>query len=128
MNLAYNILIIEDDNTVRSYLKRVIQKKFSFNISEAENGSIGLEALKKVKPDIIFLDISMPIMSGLEFLEKIKHEPAYSNIPILVLTAHNDRETIQKILNLGVSDYILKPIDAAKTYNRIQELINNLKK
>jgi two-component system response regulator DctR len=121
------VLIIEDDNIIRSYLKRMIQKRFSFNIAEAENGIIGLEAIKKVKPDIIFLDISMPEMSGLEFLEKIRQEPDYSNIPVLVLTAHNDSDTIKKILNLGVSDYILKPIDTAKTYNRIQQLIDNIK-
>ena len=121
-----NILIIEDDDTVRSYLKRMIQKKFEFNISEAENGRIGLEVLQKVKPDIIFLDISMPVMSGLEFLEKIKLDPAYSKIPILILTANNDRETIRKIITLGVTDYILKPIDPARTYSRIQELIDNL--
>ncbi len=124
--MLYNILIIEDDDTVRSYLKRMIQKKFEFNISEAENGRIGLEVLQKVKPDIIFLDISMPVMSGLEFLEKIKLDPAYSKIPILILTANNDRETIRKIINLGVTDYILKPIDPARTYSRIQELIDNL--
>jgi len=124
---VHNVLIIEDDNIIRSYLKRMIQKRFSFNIAEAENGIIGLEAIKKVKPDIIFLDISMPEMSGLEFLEKIRQEPDYSNIPVLVLTAHNDSDTIKKILNLGVSDYILKPIDTAKTYNRIQQLIDNIK-
>ena len=122
----YNALIIEDDITVRSYLKRIIQKKFSFNISEAENGIEGLEALKKVKPDIIFLDISMPVMNGLEFLGKIKHDNSYSNIPVLILTAHNDLGTIQKILSLGVSDYIVKPIDPANTYARIQKLIDNL--
>ena len=65
-------------------------------------------------------------MSGLEFLEKIKLDPAYSKIPILILTANNDRETIRKIINLGVTDYILKPIDPARTYSRIQELIDNL--
>ena len=122
----YNALIIEDDITVRSYLKRIIQKKFSFNISEAENGSEGLETMKKTKPDIIFLDISMPVMSGLEFLEIIKLDPEYSKIPVLVLTAHNDRGTIQKIIQLGVSDYILKPIDPSKTFDRIQQLIDNL--
>jgi two-component system response regulator DctR len=124
----YNALIIEDDVTVRSYLKRIIQKKFPFNISEAENGSVGLEKMKNVKPDIIFLDISMPVMSGIEFLEHIKLDSEYSKIPVLVLTAHNDRGTIQKILQLGVSDYILKPIDPAKTFDRIQQLLDNLEK
>ena len=123
----YNALIIEDDATVRSYLKRIIQKKFPFAVSEAENGSDGLEALKKVKPDIIFLDISMPVMSGLQFLEQIKLQPSYSNIPIIVLTAHNDLGTIQKIVSLGITDYILKPIDPQKTYARIQNFIDNLK-
>lgn len=123
----YSALIIDDDITVRSYLKRIIQKKFPFTISEAENGSDGLESLSKVKPDIIFLDISMPVMSGLQFLEQIKLQPSYSNIPIIVLTAHNDLGTIQKIVSLGITDYILKPIDPQKTYARIQNFIDNLK-
>ncbi len=122
----YSALIIDDDITVRSYLKRIIQKKFPFTISEAENGSDGLESLSKVKPDIIFLDISMPVMSGIQFLEKIKLEPSYLKIPIIVLTAHNDLETIKKIVSLGVTDYILKPIDAATTYARIQKFIDSL--
>jgi CheY-like chemotaxis protein len=75
---------------------------------------------------MILLDISMPFMSGLEFLEIIKLDSEYSKIPVLVLTAHNDRGTIQKILQLGVSDYILKPIDPSKTFDRIQKLIDNL--
>ncbi len=123
----YNALIIEDDLLIRTLLKRILQKKFQFNISEAENGIDGLEALKKAKPDMIFLDISMPIMNGLQFIEKIKLEPAYSNIPVIMLTAHKDWGTIQKFVNLGVSDYILKPIDPDVTFARVQKLIDNLK-
>lgn len=120
-------LIIEDDATVRGYLKRIIQMKFSFNISEAENGSEGLAALQQLKPDIIFLDISMPVMNGIEFLQKIKVDPNFSTIPILVITAHNDKDSIQKMIQLGVTDYILKPIDPEITFSRIQKVIDNLK-
>ncbi len=122
----HKALIIEDDATVRGYLKRIIQLKFSFNIAEAENGSEGLEALQKSKPDIIFLDISMPVMNGIEFLQKIKVEPEFSSIPILVITAHNDKDSIQKMIELGISDYILKPINPEITFNRIQSVLNNI--
>ncbi len=123
----YNALIVEDDLLIRTLLKRILQKKFPFDFTEAENGCEGLEALKKVKPDIIFLDISMPVMNGMQFMEKIKLEPAYSRIPVIVLTAHKDWGTIQKFISLGVSDYLLKPIDPEKTYARVQSLIDNLK-
>ena len=123
----YNALIIEDDLLIRTYLKRIIQKKFPFDINEAENGMEGLESLKKVKPDLIFLDISMPVMNGLQFLEKIKLDPAHSNIPIIILTAHKDWGTIQRMVSLGISDYILKPINPENTYARVQKILDNLK-
>lgn len=122
----YNALIIEDDTTFRTYLRNITQKKFMLNITEAENGSQGLAAIEKAIPDIIFLDISMPVMDGIEFLQKIKLDENYSKIPVLVITAHNDRDSIQKIIKLGITDYILKPIDPATTFSRIQKVLDSL--
>ncbi len=119
-------LIIDDDITIRVYLKNIMQKKFMFNVTEAENGSQGLVALKKAIPDLIFLDISMPVMDGLEFLKQIKSDKYYSKIPILVLTAHNDKDSVQNILEMGITDYILKPIDPSTIFNKIQNVIDKL--
>ena len=80
--------------------------------------------LEKVTPDIIVLDINLPGMSGIEFLQKLRSEEKYSDIPVLVVSANNERETIQEMIRLGINDYILKPINPRITYERIQEVFS----
>ncbi|MDQ7817602.1 MAG: response regulator [Melioribacteraceae bacterium] len=99
-------LIIDDDDQLRLLLKRLLERYYDFEVFEATNGEKGLEIYFSIKPHIIFLDLNMPKVSGLQFLEKVN--PINSNVSIVVLSNTDDKECIQKILNFGIDDYILK--------------------
>ncbi len=123
-----SVLIIEDDHSIQAILQRIMRNKFGFEIYEAVNGIEGLKIFEKILPDLILLDISMPFMSGIEFLEAIKKEPRLKDIPVLVISANHQRELIDQMIKLGVSDYILKPMDLEATYSRIGKVIDKIKK
>jgi CheY-like chemotaxis protein len=124
----YSFLIIDDDPTVRAYLNRIISKKFGNSIQMVENGAEGLKYLQNSNPDVILLDISMPVMDGVEFLKTMRMIEKFKNTPVIILTAINERDIIGEMIGLGISDYILKPIRAEYTYERIQKAIETLKK
>ena len=120
----YSALIIEDDASIRAVLKRIMSKKFGFNIYQAGDGMEGLKVLEETSPDLVLLDISMPVMNGIEFLQVIRHESKYKDIPVFILSAVNDRKLIKQMIDLGVNDYILKPMNVELVYERIQNFIN----
>lgn len=88
----------------------------------------GAEALEKLKsqpvPDMIFLDLNMPVMNGFECLRAIKKEQFYQNIPIIIFTTANDTATIEKSRKLGASAFFHKPIDFNLLLNKLQRLLN----
>jgi len=115
------LLLVEDNVEVRGFIKSVLQKKFT--IYEAGNGFQGLEIAKKHLPDIIVSDLMMPIMSGDEFLEKVRDTIEISHIPFILLTAKTDKNTKIKSVNSGVDDYITKPFSPTYLLSKIESLI-----
>ena len=102
-----NILIVEDDNFVAEvYLAKLTEMGYEAIL--AQNGEEGLVALKKDKIDMILLDILMPIMSGMEMLEEIKKNEEWKNIPVILLTNVGEKESIQKVREMGVKNYLIK--------------------
>lgn len=115
-----NALIVDDDQTVRLFLRRILEGRLECQVSEAENGKKALDVLQKFRPDFMLMDISMPEVSGDELLEILRKTPAYQNLPVIVLSAISDREVISKLLQLGISDYLLKPMEIRSTFDRIK--------
>ncbi len=124
----YKALIIDDDTTIQAILQRILKNKFDFTIYKALNGQEGLQVLAQNNPDFILLDISMPIMNGIEFLQEIRKDEKYKTIPVIIISANNDREAITNAIGLGITDYILKPIDITITINKIKKVVENLDK
>ena len=101
------ILIVEDDNFVAEvYLAKLTEMGYEAIL--AQNGEEGLAALKKDKIDMILLDILMPIMNGVEMLEEIKKREEWKNIPVILLTNVGEKESIQKVREMGVKNYLIK--------------------
>ncbi len=119
-------LIIEDDESSRLLVKAVLKKNFACTILEAENGEVALNLLKTEIPSIMLLDISMPVMDGKEFLGIIRSNPLYRNIPVIVITALSDKNTAGLLMEKGICDYLLKPIEPAETVRRINKVIARL--
>lgn len=102
-----NILIVEDD----SFISGLLQRKFAqenYGIFNATNADGALEALKKNKIDLILLDIILPGTDGIAFLASIKKDPAHKDIPVIITSNLGQPEEIEKGLQTGAVDYIVK--------------------
>jgi two-component system, cell cycle response regulator len=106
--MRYKLLTVDDSKTVRIIVRKAF-KGFDCEILEAVNGVEGLAIAAKTMPDIILLDVTMPVMDGVEMLTKLKSDPGLKAIPVMMLTAEGGRENVLRIAKIGVRDYIVKP-------------------
>ncbi|MDR2570929.1 MAG: response regulator transcription factor [Oscillospiraceae bacterium] len=113
------VLIIEDDSNIAELLRLYLEKD-GFTVTIAENGAVGLAAFKRDEPDLILLDIMMPVLDGWGVCKEIR---AVSNVPIIMLTAKG--ETIDKVtgLEMGADDYIVKPFEVGELMARIHAVM-----
>lgn len=102
------ILTVDDSKTVRIIVRKAF-KTTDCEILEAANGVEGLALAAKEMPDLILLDVTMPVMDGVEMLTKLKADPQLKGIPVMMLTAEGGRDNVLKIAKIGVRDYIVKP-------------------
>jgi len=101
------ILLIEDD----VFLLGMYSKKFElegYEVIVADNGVDGLDAAKKYLPNIILLDILMPVMNGIEVLEHLKNNAVTADIPVILLTNFNQKDEVDKCFELGAKDFLVK--------------------
>jgi len=115
------ILLVEDNEMNRDMLSRRLQRK-GYSVVTAEDGEKGLLLARSETPDLILMDISLPVMSGWEVTRLLKANESTRHIPIIALTAHawvTDRE---KAIEAGCDDYDTKPVE----FGRLSEKIENL--
>lgn len=122
------VLIIDDDTNFRVYLTHIIEKEFKAQINYAGDGKEGYLITYQFKPDIIIVDDDMPEMRGDEFVQKLRADKKIKEIPIVVMTASNDNDTISRYIDFNISDYIIKPIDSKETVNKIRKIVSDTKK
>ena len=120
------VLVVEDDSSVRTFLNRVMVKYFSAEVIEAENGKIGLEKLESEEIDFVFLDIAMPVMNGHEFLKEIRKISKFKDLPVIIVSANSERELVGDLITLGITDYLVKPIEYRTVKARIENIIEPL--
>ncbi len=111
------ILIVEDDKALLKVLQ--LHLMISYDIILAKNGKQGLEMATTHLPDIILLDIMMPVMNGLDVLKRLKDDPATARIPVILLTAKDEVENIYGGYRLGADYYISKPFTNTQLLNGI---------
>ena len=119
------ILIVEDEKRLAQLLKDSISNSF-FSVVIASNGEDGLKKFKSFKPDIIITDIMMPFCDGLEMTLKIKELDEF--IPIIVLSAHSDKEQLLKAIDIGINKYFIKPFDPEEVIEHINKIAPSLNK
>lgn len=103
-------LVVDDSSVVRRVVRRIVED-LGFSCSEAENGQQAYEVCTQKMPDAIFLDWNMPVMSGIEFLEKLRRTENGAVPKVVVCTAENDLTHIQRALKAGANEYVMKPFD-----------------
>ncbi len=116
LKMSKKILIVEDDGNIRELLRLYLERE-GYEITEASNGEEGVEQWRKVNPDMILLDVMMPIMDGWQVCKIIREE---SKVPIIILTAKG--ETFDKVngLEMGADDYIVKPLEMREVVARVR--------
>ncbi|WP_077533870.1 response regulator [Massiliimalia massiliensis] len=119
--MSKSILIIEDEFYFRQALKKYIAAySEEFEVcGEARNGQDGLEKLLDMKPDIALVDITMPVMDGITVIKKAKE--AHSKTKVIILTGYGEFEYAKKAIQLGVQDYLLKPLQSDELYQSLQK-------
>jgi CheY-like chemotaxis protein len=118
------ILLVEDNDVNREMLSRRLKRR-GFTILEAIDGQQAVDTARSAKPEIILMDMSLPVIDGWEAAKRIKGDPALKHIPIIGLTAHamvGDRELA---LQAGCSEYATKPVDFERLVETINRLLTN---
>ena len=104
-------LVVDDSRVVRKVARRIVEG-LGFECEEAEDGQQAFEACESRMPDVILLDWNMPIMSGIEFLEKLRETNFPSQPKVIFCTTENDMNHIQRAISAGANEYIMKPFDS----------------
>ena len=124
-----HVLVVEDEIFVRNVIKRVLREKETGQISSATNGYEALTALEKAerKVDVILLDLEMPRMNGFEFIKRLHSDlmPPLSDTPVVVISGHSDKESLDKANKLGVGLFLLKPITPEQLVTRINAALRH---
>lgn len=125
--MATKILSVDDSRTIRLIVGRAF-KPYDCTVLEAGNGEEGLAAAAKEKPDLIILDVTMPVMDGVTMLTKLKEDEALKATPVIMLTAESGRENVLHIAKLGVRDYLVKPFKEDQLIEKAGRVVTLQKK
>jgi YesN/AraC family two-component response regulator len=119
-----SVMIVDDSAETRDVLKMLISYTEAVVIAEAENGQDALDQLHALTPDMILLDINMPVMDGLAAAAQISSR--YPEIKIIMLSVQNDLDYVRRSLAAGASDYLYKPVPLEQLRLRIQSVQQQL--
>jgi CheY-like chemotaxis protein len=117
------ILLVEDNEMIRDLLSERLERK-GFHVYWAVDGAQGVEVAKSEKPDLILLDMSLPVIDGWQAARQLKATVETQAIPIIALTAHAIAGDREKTLAAGCDDYSTKPVDFPQLLAKIQILLN----
>lgn len=117
--MVYKVLIVDDHFVVREGLKLVLETGERFEIAgEAANGEEALRLIAQSPPDVILLDLNMPVMSGLEMMKRLREKNC--EIPVIILTTYNEDELMMQGLALGAKGYLLKDTNSENLFRSIE--------
>jgi len=121
--LTQSVLIVDDEPMARTLL-RLMLVRAGFNVAEAEDGYDALAKVKQSQPDIVLLDVMMPGMDGFTVCEKLRHGENTSDLPIIMLSAKTDLDSINKGLRVGATKYLTKPISPEDLTRHVREALD----
>lgn len=113
------VLIIDDQELSRKALRLMLSKVSGFQFLEAENGKEALEVMESNAPDLILLDVLMPVMDGKTFLAAIRKTARYEHIPVIVLSAVGERTLVNEMTRYSIVDYVLKPVEKQALFQTV---------
>ena len=124
--MKISMIIADDHSMIREGLKQLLELEQDFNvIGFANNGREAIDKINELKPDILLLDVNMPVLGGIETLAEIRKNNI--NVKVIMLTIHNEREYLIKAVELGCDGYILKESDSDELKNAIYSVFEGKK-
>ena len=124
--MTRTVLIVEDDPVTRRLLRHVFERQLDCRVVEAADGLRGLHMAIEEKPDLIVLDIELPMLDGLGVLEALRANSETRDMSCIAISGVSDSEVIRRLLGFGIVDYILKPIDITSTTRRLKQVLAEL--
>lgn len=124
----YRVLIIDDEKFIRKSIRNRIEwEEYGFEVcAEADNGEKGLEVMKENRPDLVIVDIRMPILDGLAFITEAKK--LFPKTVYVIMSAYSDFEYARKAIQIGIEDYVLKPVEEEEMYRILEKAKSKLDK
>ena len=107
------IMVVDDDEDIR-HMMRVLLEEDGYGVLEAENGQQAVEMAQRVNPNLILMDLSMPVLDGFAATRRLREMTPLSEVPIIAITAYDTPEHRQQASVVGINEYITKPIDFAR--------------
>ncbi|HUW52696.1 MAG TPA: chemotaxis response regulator CheY [Rhodanobacter sp.] len=128
MDKNMKILVVDDFSTMRRIVRNLLVELGFSNplIQEADDGQNAIEMLRKTPVDLVVTDWNMPNMTGIELLRAIRAEPALKGLPVLMVTAENNRDQIIAAAQAGVNGYIVKPFTAITLQEKINKIFERI--
>ena len=117
-----NVLVAEDNPVNRELLRELLENR-GYSVIEACNGQEALDMVEQSQPDLLLLDIGMPILDGFATVRKIRENPTFATLPVLAVTAYAMQGDRENVLNAGFDGYLSKPINARDLANELERLL-----
>ncbi|HLD56886.1 MAG TPA: response regulator [archaeon] len=116
------VLSIDDNRQIGSTLRPKFEEA-GYQFESAYSGQEGLEKMRTYQPDLVLLDIMMPLMDGHEVLRRIKSDPELKHIPVIMVSAKRDKETVIRTVQGGATDYLVKPVDVKRLLEKVGRVL-----
>ena len=123
MNRKPTILIIDDEKDFCHFMRMNLESTNKYKIFVSTNARSGIKTAIRKKPDLVLLDIMMPNISGFEVLQKLKENINTTSIPVIMLTALSDEESIAQAMSLYSQEYIVKPVEMDSLVSKIDSIL-----
>ena len=120
--MAKKIVLAEDEPQIARLIEFKLKKE-GYDVTWRENGEEALQAIKAEKPNLILLDVMMPVMDGYEVLRRLKEDENLKSIPVIMLTARAQEKDVVKGIDMGAEDYITKPFHPAELLARVKRIL-----
>ena len=123
--MSWSVLVVDDEPMARTLI-RLMLVRAGFEVIEARDGFAALEKLESDSADIMILDVMMPGMDGFAVCETVRQESALQNLPIIMLSAKTDQESVSKGLQVGADKYLTKPISPEDLTRHVKDLLEHV--
>jgi CheY-like chemotaxis protein len=120
------VLVADDESITRLLIKRLLERE-NFAVLEAQNGDEAVALVTRERPDLVLLDLNMPVMDGYEAIHHLRHDPSLTGLPIIVLTADDGQTVERRVLTMGADDYMVKPFEGPILLSRVNAVFSRLK-